>query len=111
MPLVGARSGTPVTKDRYDTYAGAATNASTAGIDGNNEVNAWRKDDSASVSDFDSLAIDDFDAPVIYKNEQISQEFQLLYQSDWLNGAFNFMHASIPAKARRLYRCRLACLC
>lgn len=111
-PFPGARSGTPVTSNRYDTYAGAATNASTGGINGNNEVKAkglqaliefkasdtitlksitaWRKDDTQSVIDFDSLAIDDFDAPVVYKNKQTSQELQILYQSDKLNGVFGF---------------------
>lgn len=118
-PFPGARSGTPVTAGMYDTYAGAANNPSTAGINGNNEVKAWgaqalielqasdsvtlksitawRKDDTQSVIDFDSLAIDDFDAPVVYNNEQISQEFQVLYQSDKLNGVFGFYY--LDAKA------------
>lgn len=118
-PFPGARSGTPVTANRYDTYAGAATNASTGGIGGNNEVNAWgaqalievkasdtvtlksitawRKDDTQSVIDFDSLAIDDFDAPVVYHNKQVSQELQLLYQSDKLNGVVGFYY--LDAKA------------
>jgi iron complex outermembrane receptor protein len=118
-PFPGRRSGTPVTSGRYDTYAGAATNASTGGIGGNNEVNAWgaqalielkasdaitlksitawRKDDTESVIDFDSLAIDDFDAPVIYANRQISQELQFLYQSDKLNGVVGLYY--LDAKA------------
>jgi len=118
-PYSGAFSGTPVTSSVYDTYAGAATNASTAGINGQNQVKgggisglieieasdtitfksitAWRKDDTRSVIDFDSLAIDDFDAPVVYNNKQISQELQLLYQSDRLNGVVGFYY--LDAKA------------
>lgn len=118
-PFPGKVSGTPVTKSRYDTYAGAAKNPSTAGIGGNNEVKAWgaqalielkandnlilksitawRKDDTQSVIDFDSLAIDDFDAPVIYNNKQVSQELQALYESDRLNGVVGFYY--LDAKA------------
>lgn len=118
-PYPGAVSGTPVTDSVYDTYAGAAINASTAGIDGRNRteggglsglieleasdtitlksITAWRKDDTESVIDFDSLAVDDFDAPVVYNNEQFSQELQLLYQSDRLNGVVGFYY--LDAKA------------
>ncbi len=118
-PYPGARSGTPVTDSVYDTYAGAAINASTAGIDGRNKVEAggvyglielkasdavtlksitaWRKDHTDSVIDFDSLAIDDFDAPVTYRNQQFSQELQLLYQGDRLNGVIGFYY--LDAKA------------
>lgn len=118
-PFVGKLSGTAVTSNPYDTYAGASTNASTRGIDGNNEgkawgmqtlielnasdaltlksITAWRKDNTESVIDFDSLAIDDFDAPVIYRNNQISQELQMLYQSDKLNGVVGLYY--LDAKA------------
>ena len=118
-PFPGKVSGTPVTASVYDTYAGAASNASTAGISGQNQViakgvqglielhasdtvtlksiTAWRKDDTKSVIDFDSLAIDDFDAPVIYHNKQVSQELQLVYQSDRLNGLIGFYY--LDAKA------------
>ena len=106
-PRAGAVSGEPVTKDIRDTWAGAADNATTAGIKGNNEVEAdgwmlsvdWnignhytlrsitadRSDYTESVIDFDSLSVDDFDAPVIYDNEQFTQEFQLLYSGDKMN--------------------------
>ncbi|TDG15527.1 TonB-dependent receptor [Seongchinamella unica] len=103
----GAVSGDPVLRDIYDTTAGAAENISTQGIGGNNEVEAegwmvsvdWnfgdhytfrsitaeREDYTESVIDFDSLAVDDFDAPVIYDNEQFTQEFQLLYNGEKMN--------------------------
>jgi iron complex outermembrane receptor protein len=103
-PYPGARSGAPVLGDLRDTTAGAADAISTAGIDGNNEVetegfhaslewspsdcltlrsiSAWRDDYTESVIDFDSLAVIDFDAPVIYDNEQFSEEFQLLWDDE-----------------------------
>ena len=106
-PFPGAVSGAPVLGDIRDSLAGAAENASTGGINGNNEVEAdgwmvsvdWslgdrytlrsitadRSDYTESVIDFDSLAVDDFDAPVIYDNEQFTQEFQLLYSGEKLN--------------------------
>jgi len=118
-PYAGAISGTPVTDSVYDTYAGATQHASTAGIDGNNEVEskgiygsitweasetltlksitAYREDYTESVIDFDSLAIDDFDAPVIYDNDQFSQELQALYSGDKLNAVFGFYYLSASA--------------
>ena len=118
-PYPGTVSGTPVTESFYDTYAGATENASTGGIDGNNEVTskglqgtiewtasenltvksvtAYREDYTESVIDFDSLAIDDFDAPVIYDNQQFSQEFQLLYNSDKLSGVFGLYYLDASA--------------
>jgi iron complex outermembrane recepter protein len=100
-PFPGAVSNEPVLGDKRDTLAGAARLPSTAGINGNNEVEsegyslsidwnasdsvtlrsitAWREDYTQSVIDFDSLAVMDFDAPVIYDNEQFSQELQLIY--------------------------------
>ncbi len=106
-PRAGAVSGEPVLDDIRDTWAGAADNISTAGIGGNNQVDSdgwmvsvdWnigdkytfrsitadRADYTESVIDFDSLSGDDFDAPVIYDNEQFTQEFQLLYTGDKMN--------------------------
>ncbi|MFV8818635.1 TonB-dependent receptor [Haliea sp. E17] len=100
----GAFSGTPVLKDIYDSTAGAADQPSTAGIGGRNEFEAdgwmlsvdWelsetitlrsitadREDEFNTVIDFDGLAGMDLDAPGIYDNEQFSQEFQLLYNSE-----------------------------
>jgi iron complex outermembrane receptor protein len=106
-PYPGAVSGDPVLSDVYDSTAGIANAASSAGINGNNEVKSdgwmisvdWtignnftlrsitanRSDYTESVIDFDSLAVDDLDVPVIYDNEQFTQEFQLLYSGDKLN--------------------------
>lgn len=106
-PFAAAISGNSVLSDVRDTSAGAAIQGSTAGINGNNNVESegvhlsvdWnltdaltlrsitakREDYTESVIDFDSLNSVDFDAQVVYDNEQFSQEFQLLYNSDRVN--------------------------
>ncbi len=106
-PFVAAISGNAVLDDVRDTHAGASQQPSTAGINGNNNVESegihlsvdWnlsesltlrsitakREDYTESVIDFDSLNAADFDAQVIYDNEQFSQEFQLLYNTGHLN--------------------------
>ncbi len=118
-PFVGAVSGAPVLNDIYDTTAGASDNVSTSGINGNNEVESkgwmlgldwnlgdhWtfrsitadREDYTESVIDFDSLAVDDFDAPVIYDNDQFSQEFQLLFNGEKMNLVTGFYYIDAEA--------------
>ena len=106
-PFPGARSGRPVLGDIRDSEAGAADRPSTAGIDGNQEVEsegvhailewevngcwtarsitAYREDSTDTVIDFDSLAVMDVDGAAIYDNDQTSQEFQLLFNGDDLH--------------------------
>ncbi|WP_241521075.1 TonB-dependent receptor [Kineobactrum sediminis] len=118
-PFPGAVSGVPVLDDVYDTTAGASEQISTAGINGNNQVEAegimmsidwnvsdattlrsitaYREDYTESVIDFDGLAVMDFDAPVIYDNEQLSQEFQLLYNADRWNAVAGFYYLDATA--------------
>lgn len=112
-PFPAAFSGDAVLNDVRDTSAGASQLPSTAGINGNNNVESegihlsvdWalndnlmlrsitakREDFTESVIDFDSLAAIDFDAQVVYDNEQFSQEFQILYNTDhlsWVTGVY-----------------------
>jgi iron complex outermembrane recepter protein len=47
-------------------------------------ITAYREDDSDSPIDFDSTAPRTFDAPVIYTNEQTSQEFQVVFSGERL---------------------------
>jgi iron complex outermembrane receptor protein len=47
-------------------------------------ITAYREDESDSPIDFDSTPAQSFDAPVVYNNDQFSQEFQLTYTSDRL---------------------------
>ena len=118
-PFPGAVSGIASPRDVFDTNAGASTRPSTAGINGNNQVEAegwsasidWdvndqitlrsitsaREDFTESVIDFDSLPSDDFDAPVIYDNEQFSQELQLLYNADRWNLVLGYYYLDSEA--------------
>jgi|APFre7841882724_1041349.scaffolds.fasta_scaffold00122_13 iron complex outermembrane receptor protein len=118
-PFPGARSGAPVLDDLRDTTAGAADRPSTAGINGNNEVEseggsltidwnpddawtvrsitAYREDYTESVIDFDSLAVMDLDAAVIYDNDQFSQEFQVLYSGGRWNGVAGLYYLDASA--------------
>ncbi len=118
-PFAAAFSGDAVLGDVRDTSAGASQQGSTAGINGNNNVESegvhlsidWqlsdsltlrsitasREDFTESVIDFDSLNAVDFDAQVVYENEQFSQEFQLLYNTDRFNLVTGFYY--LDAKA------------
>lgn len=68
-------------------------------------ISAWRKDDSASPIDFDALPAVDVDVPAFYFNEQLSQEFQLLYDQGPLHGMIGFYY--LDAKADTAFDVRL----
>jgi len=109
--IPGIRSGTPVLNDVYDTRAGLnnprqdieafglAMNISAELTDNLTlrSISAWRKDDSFTPIDFDALPAIDVDVPAVYRNEQVSQEFQLLYEGERLKGLVGFYY--LDAKA------------
>jgi len=68
-------------------------------------ISAWRKDTSATPIDFDALPAVDVDVPGFYFNEQISQEFQLLYEGDRLKGLLGFYF--LDATADTLFDVRI----
>ena len=98
--IPGLISGAPVLDDVYDTRAGlntprqeieaygAAFNAEFRVSDDLKVRNilAYRRDRSDTPIDFDSLPAADVDVPAIYKNEQLSNELQLLYEGDRFQG-------------------------
>ena len=110
--LLPSAAGDPVLPDVFDTRAGISTlPSSNAGLVPNvdqggvgllvewnlNEnwqfksITSAREDNTESLIDFDNLPPDTFDAPVIYENEQFSQEFQLNFsgeRSDVILGAY-----------------------
>ncbi len=104
-------SGTPVLDDVYDTqaglnnpkqdiWAGGLSLSATAEVSDHvtlRSISAWRKDRSYAPIDFDSLPVNDVDVPAVYRNEQISQEFQLLYSSSRLNGILGFYYLDAEA--------------
>ncbi|TPG13558.1 TonB-dependent receptor [Sphingomonas oligophenolica] len=109
--LPGLQSGAPVLSNVFDTRAGLNTPiqdieagglsmSATAKITDHmtlRSISAWRKDTSYTPIDFDSLPAADVDVPAVYRNEQISQEFQLLYASERLNGLIGYYY--LDAKA------------
>ncbi|KTE06813.1 TonB-dependent receptor [Sphingopyxis sp. H115] len=109
--IPGLLSGAPVLDDVYDTRAGLnapkqdveawglALNV-TAELSDNltlRSISAWRKDDSFTPIDFDALPAVDVDVPAVYRNEQLSQEFQLLYESDRVHGLVGFYYLDARA--------------
>jgi len=109
--FAGLLSGSPVLSNVYDTnaglnfpkqdiQAGGLSMAVTAKLGGGftlRSISAWRKDRSFTPIDFDSTASVDVDVPAVYRNEQTSQEFQLLYSSDKLNGLVGFYYLGAKA--------------
>lgn len=104
--IPGLLSGAPVLDDEFDTRAGLASpdqDVEAYGLAMNAEVNfsdtvtfrsisAWRRDTSFTPIDFDSLPAVDVDVPAVYRNEQTSQELQLLYNDDRLSGLVGFYY-------------------
>ena len=93
--IPGFSSGAPVLDDVYDSRGGLADpeqDVEAYGVSANlsvdlsdaltiRSITGWRKDDSASPIDFDALPAVDLDVPAFYRNEQFSQELQLLYDA------------------------------
>jgi len=98
--LIPSADGTlPVTSNVYDTRAGIgdANSVETEGFSLSAEwtvndavtlksITAYRESETTTPIDFDALPQPDFDVPAIYMDDQFSQEFQLLYSGDRLNG-------------------------
>ncbi|WOI52154.1 TonB-dependent receptor [Parvularcula sp. LCG005] len=98
--LLPSADGTvPVTDNVYDTRAGLGDGnkvvtqgaSLTAEWDVNDmftvkSVTAYRESDTVTPIDFDALPEPDFDVPARYIDDQFSQEFQLLFNTDRLSG-------------------------
>jgi len=104
-------TGTPVQASPYDTraglnspkqniQAGGLSMVATAALSERltlKSVSAFRKDRSFTPIDFDALPAVDVDVPAVYRNEQVSQEFQLAYKSDKLNGLVGYYYLGAKA--------------
>ena len=103
--------GYPVLDNVFDTRAGLNTpeqKVEAKGISGVAEwrvnenftvknILAYREDQTRTPIDFDSLPVIDLDVPGIYDNSQFSEEFQILYESDRLNGLVGFYYLDADA--------------
>ena len=108
--IPGLLSGAPVLDDVFDTRGG---------IMGPNTVEAWgtaltmeykltdtltlksitskRTDDTETQIDFDALPAEDVDVPAIYENDQFTQEVQLTYEGDAVQGVGGFFYSDANA--------------
>lgn len=108
--IPGLFGGAPVLDDVYNTRAGingrndAEQYGGTAVVE--YEVNekitlknilAYREDTSFQQIDFDSLAVVDVDVPVLYENDQFSEEFQILYNDETVSGVLGFYYLDATA--------------
>lgn len=98
--IPGLFTGAPVLDDVFDTRAGLDIVDQEVEAYGGSlniavelsdtitlkSITGYREDKSTTPIDFDSLPEADLDVPAIYENDQFSQEFQLLYESDRLSG-------------------------
>lgn len=81
------RAGLNVVDQEVEAYGGALSVALEVGENITlKSITGYREDKSTTPIDFDSLPGADLDVPAIYNNDQFSQEFQLLYEGDKLNG-------------------------
>tara|TARA_R110000787_G_scaffold282842_1_gene394979 strand:+ start:7229 stop:9601 length:2373 start_codon:yes stop_codon:yes gene_type:complete len=117
--IPGLVSGAPVLDDVFDTRGGLNTpkqDIESYGLALNvtaeltdtltlRSISAWRKDTSETPIDFDALPAQDIDTPSIFRNEQTSQEFQLLYDNGPLNGMIGAYY--LGAKADTLFDAHL----
>ncbi len=105
-----ANGSAPILKDVFDTRAGITGKQEVIqkGISGAAEwtvneavtlksTTAYREDQTESPIDFDSLPNNSFDVPVVYRNDQFSQEFQLLYETDQIQGILGFYYMNANA--------------
>ena len=109
--MVGGVSGDPILPDVFDTRAGLTVPVQSVEASGISLLTEWtlndswmiknilaaRDDETFSPIDFDSLPSPDLDVPVNYENEQFSEELQLLYSGDRLNGIAGFYYLDANA--------------
>ena len=110
----GLVSGAPVLDNVFDSRGGmqGANNTEQTGVSLLIEhdispawlfksISAWREDDSIQQLDFDALPARDVDVEAAYVNDQFSQEFQLHYNSDLINGVAGFYY--LDASSRTVF--------
>ncbi len=108
---VAAVSGDPILDNVFDTSAGLSVPKQNVEAKGTSLLAEWtvndawtlknvlaiREDETWSPIDFDSLESVDLDVPVVYTNEQFSEELQLLYSGDSVSGVAGFYYLDANA--------------
>lgn len=108
--IPGQLSGAPVLSNVFDTQGGLNSPKQDVKAWGTSafleakplpgltlrSITAYRKDVSASPIDFDASPLVDVDVPAFYKNDQFSQEVQVLLSKGRFNGmaGFYYLHAT-----------------
>lgn len=117
--IPGIATGAPVLDNVYDTRAGLTSPAQEVeawGVTGLIElkpadwltfrsITSYRKDDSATPIDFDSLPAVQVDVPAFYNNKQFSQEAQFLIDTGPFSGLLGVYY--LDAEARTVFDVRL----
>ncbi|WP_114392382.1 TonB-dependent receptor [Oleisolibacter albus] len=100
----------PVLEDEYDTYAGLGddNDVENKGVSLTGEwtvndsvtlksVTAYRKGQTDTSIDFDNLPQPFLDVPAYYKDDQLSQELQVLYEGEKLQGVAGLFYMDATA--------------
>jgi iron complex outermembrane receptor protein len=109
--IPGAFTGAPVLDDVHDTRAGLNVIDQYVEAEGYSLMAEWqinenwtvrnilanREDRSDTPIDFDNLPSGDLDVPAIYENEQFSEEFQVHYTGERLNGVMGYYYLDANA--------------
>ncbi len=108
--IPGLFSEAPVLANKFDTRSGLTgrNEAEAWGLTllaefdlspnwGFKSISAYREDEHWQLIDFEALPAPDVDVPVLYDNEQFSQEFQLSYTSAQVAGVAGFYYLDAEA--------------
>jgi len=103
--VAGVGPGAGVPGSVYDTYAGIGDDNSvmnqgvsaTVQLDLNEHwtfksITAWREGETDTVIDFDNTPAPTLDIPAYYADDQLTQEFQLLFDYDRMQGVLGFFY-------------------
>lgn len=103
--VAGVGPGAGVPDSVYDTYAGVGDENSvmnqgfsaTVQIDMSDHwtfksITAWREGDTDTVIDFDNTPAPTLDIPAYYADDQLTQEFQFLFDYDRMQGVLGFFY-------------------
>ncbi|HEY0600897.1 TonB-dependent receptor [Brevundimonas sp.] len=103
--VAGVGPGAGVPDSVYDTYAGIGDENSvmnqgfsaTVQLDLNDNwtfksITAWREGETDTVIDFDNTPAPTLDIPAYYADDQLTQEFQFLFDYDRIQGVMGFFY-------------------
>jgi iron complex outermembrane receptor protein len=103
--IAGAGPGAGVPDSVYDTYAGIGDENSvmnqglsaTVRLDLNDNwtfksITAWREGETDTVIDFDNTPAPTLDIPAYYADDQLTQEFQFLFDYDRIQGVIGYYY-------------------